>query len=117
MEVMQLNLSEEEVGGEGECESKLKADITTEGSHTRMQSNRADKPLLRHSTDHTSNTEAESGDRSDPWWQAAGIIVDFGVISAHALLEEEVIAEGNAFINGKPISNKILRPCVSSCNG
>jgi hypothetical protein len=105
-EILELNLPEDEIRHKGEGETKLESDIATKWCFTSMEGNWSDEPDLRHSADHTGNTEAESGDGGNAWRKGLGVVVQFWVVAAHAFLKEEMVAEGDAFVDCKPVAGK-----------
>jgi hypothetical protein len=105
-EILELDRPEDEIRHKGEGEAKLESDITTEWCLTSVQGNRSNEPDLRHSADHAGDTEAESSDGGNAWRKSLRVVVEFWVVASHALLEEEVVTESDAFVDCKPIARK-----------
>lgn len=72
-----------------------------------MFRDRPDEPRLRHARDHTSDATAEGSHGGIAWGQFLRAIVDGGIIPGEATLEDEVIDEGDALIDGEPVSDKV----------
>ena len=66
-----------------------------------MQRNRADVPDLAHAGNHAGDAEAEGDDGSDAKGQLGGLVVVRGVVTAEAALEDEVVGEGDALVDGE----------------
>jgi hypothetical protein len=103
MEEPQFNLPQDKIADKGKGKAQFEADVASVRRFTRMQRDGTDEPNLRHARDHTRDAEAEGADCGDTRWQSLGIVVNLGDITREAVLEEEMIAEGDSFIYSKPI--------------
>jgi len=65
MEELQLNGPEHEIRSGRKGESELESDVTTIWRLTSVKGDWTNEPSLTHSSDHTSNTAAESEHSSD----------------------------------------------------
>ena len=63
-----------------------------------------DEPHLRHAHDGAHDAEAEGHDGGDARWQPGGVAVDGDVVAGEAALEEEVLGQGDAFVDGEPVA-------------
>ena len=91
-----------------ECKAQLETNVSTKRRLARMQRNRTNKPHLAHARNHTRDTAAEREDGSDTWWEFGGLVVQRRLILIHRALVEEVIGEGDALVNGEPVSCRRL---------
>ena len=97
-------MSSDSIRHERESEAQFKAYVTTIRRLTCMQRNRTNVPHLAHTGDHTRNSAAESEDGSDTRRKLARLIVVSGLVVVHRFLVEEVVANGYAGVDGKPIA-------------
>ena len=107
MEDPQLNVAQNEVRNGRKDKTKFKSDIAAIRSLSSVQGDGPNVPYLAHAGHHARNAAAEGPDSSNAWRQALGVIVKLWPVSTHAALEEKVVSEGDAFVDGQPVSYKI----------
>lgn len=72
-----------------------------------MQRNGTHIPTLRHPRHHARDAETESRNRRQSRWEFFRRIVVLGVVAAKAALEEEVVAGGDALVDGEPVADEV----------
>ena len=65
---------------------------------------RPDEPHLRHAHDGAEDAEAERQDGGDAGREERGGHVDGGVVAGEAAFEDEVLGEGDGFVDGEPVA-------------
>lgn len=72
-----------------------------------MQRYRSDIPLLRHTGNHARNAAAERRHSSNSRRQLFRGVVVFRAVATHTALEDEVVAESNALVDGEPVADEV----------
>ena len=72
-----------------------------------MESNRTDPPDLRHAGHHTSDAATEREHGGDARREASRLVVEIGVVTLHATLEDEVLGERDALVDCEPVSDHV----------
>lgn len=71
------------------------------------RSNRSNVIRLGHTCDDSSDAETERANCSEAWRESTLVVPDSDIISSHTLLEQEMIAERNTFVDSKPVADKV----------
>jgi hypothetical protein len=104
LEVLLLDRPETAVRDKGKTERQLKPNITAVRRVSDELANRPNEPNLRHAQDCTHNAEAESKHCGDAGGELGGLFVDLGDVAGVTALEDEVLGERDAFVDGEPVS-------------
>lgn len=83
-------------------ERELEADIPPVARQADFLADGADEPDLRHAHDGAEDAEAEGEHGGAAGGQELARVVDGDVVLA--LLEDEVLGEGDAFVDGEPVA-------------
>jgi len=83
---------------------ELETDVASIPRQTDPASDGADEPNLSHAQDGTHDAKAEGGHGGDAGRELGGLVVDLDVVAEVAALEDEVFAEGDAFVDGEPVA-------------
>lgn len=62
---------------------------------------------MRHTANHSGNTETEGDDGSDGGREVLGLVVITDNISLEATLEDEVVAKRDALVDGQPVTDEV----------
>lgn len=81
-----------------------KSNIASKHGIANEFANRAGEPYLGHPHDSAEDSKAEGEDCSDARGKQARILIYSEVIPAEAAFEEKVLYEGNAFVDGEPVT-------------
>lgn len=112
-EMLLLEISQTSIRDERKCKCEFEPDITTELS-TAEFSYWPSKPHLSHTKNSTHDAETEGNNGCNSRRKLASVHVDRGVIAREAALEEDVLWDGDAFIDGEPLSNELVDILVES---
>lgn len=72
-----------------------------------MQRDRSDPPFLAHARDHSRDAAAESQNGCDSGGKLLGLVVDLWPIAGEAALEDEVVGQGDALVDGEPVADEV----------
>lgn len=72
-----------------------------------MFGNGTDPPSLTHTSDHAGNTEAEGNRRCDTVGKLLALIIVLRGVPAETTLEDEVIGDANAGVDGQPVGDEV----------
>lgn len=92
------------VTDESEREREREPDIATVGGGADPFSNGTDEPDLRHTHDGAKYAEEEGGDGSDTRRQEVWGGVYGWVVTRESAFEDEVLGEGDPFVDGEPVA-------------
>lgn len=104
---MKLNRPTYAIDRERECEATLEANITAIGQFARMFRDGTNPPLLTHPSNHASNPEAEGDGGSNTHSELLALVIEFRAVAAEATLEDEVVCDRDAGVNGEPVGDDI----------
>lgn len=104
LEILNLDRPQADITDGTEPKRQRKPDIASIVRQTDLSPDGANPPDLRHTQNSSKDTEAEGGDGGDAGREFGGLVVDLQVVAEVAALEEEVFAEGDAFVDGDPVS-------------
>lgn len=107
MEELELEITEHAIRDKGEGEAQLGADVAAVGSLSRLEGDGSHVPDLAHAHDHAYDTAAEGADGGETGRQLVGLVVVLRVVTCEAALVEEVIAEGDALVDGEPVADEV----------
>lgn len=100
-----LEVSQRRVRNGREAESKLKSHIATVRCTAAQLSNWPHEPDLCHAENSAHDTEQESSDGGNSGWELVLVEVVLWLVAGEATAVEDVLGEGDAFVDGEPISN------------
>ena len=104
---LQLNRPQNKIRDGRKGKTKLKANITTKWRLARMYRDGAHPPGLGHARYHACDATAESGHCGNARRQLLWVVVVLWNISTKTALEHEVVGQRDAFVDGKPVSDKV----------
>ena len=101
--MLELKVAKGDICDTGKSKSQLKTDIPAI-TDANQPANGPDKPHLCHTHDRAKYAEAEGAKSGKGWRKLRRLIVLFWIVGARTLLEDEMLWEGDAFIDGQPVA-------------
>ena len=102
--MLPLKVSEGNIRGQSEEEGQFKPNITTIPGPNQL-SNRSDEPHLGHSHRGANNATGKRTRSGNTHGQIFRLVVVLRRIPTHATLEDEMLRQRDALVNGKPVPN------------